>query len=119
MSRAHDELMHRVESELNSVCGYTGLVAWEHSGRVSGPRAVWSEATADRQNSRRLTTAVSRAWKLVAGWLHTLLHSQSARSRRSARDKLLHFRHDPPVWHKVDHSMVEEWYAFIRRQNFS
>ena len=67
----------------------------------------------DKGRERRLSTAVSRAWRRSEGWLNTFLQAKNRVTRERAKWKLQHYVHEPPNWQTADRMVADEWHAFM------
>ena len=87
----------KVELILNELTGATREQVAKSRSRAHGPRFVWKNACGPPATDKCRSTPVSRAWRLMAGWLRTVRMATTEADANAARWKLLFYRHQLQV----------------------
>ena len=86
-----------MEDELISLMALDDDEAKKYRGRSDGPKCVIRNALSEGAAGSRRTTAVSRCWRKMAGWLQDLSGAKCKKEKAEAVRKLLYYRHPPPA----------------------
>ena len=105
-----------IESSLSVIAGHDQGEAMAHAGRARGPRFRWRNACGDQLATRsRRTTPVSRAWRRVANWLHTIRRAGPVSfEAAAARRQILRYNHELPA--DADAAQFEAWLGLLTAQ---
>ena len=87
----------RMEDELTSLMAIDEVEANKFRGRSQGPRFVQRNALEENAAGARRTTAVSRCWRRMAGWMQDWKGASCPKEKAEAVRKLLHYKHAPPA----------------------
>lgn len=90
-------VMSKLELILNEVAGATSQQVAKTPSRVQGPKFIWKSACGPPASDKCRSTPVSRAWRLMAGWLRALRLANGEKEADAARWKLLFYRHQLQV----------------------
>ena len=109
----YDVFISRMEQEVVSLLALDDKAAKRFVGRAEGPKFAQVNALEQGLGGTRRTTAVSRAWRRTAGWLHDLLETERQLVTEASILKLLCYRHPSPPPLKANPEQMKSFSEFL------